>query len=406
MCALGCDGKSNGPPPEPAARPETEATTAAASAGEEAPAEVPDDGPPSQATGPCRAEPPNVLLAPAPEVPAVAIAQGLVVFPESADALGVQAIDERARPAGERREVAIEGARGLFALRRVGDRYIVLTQHDTGSARTIVAQALDATGSPVGDPARVGLPERLLTTKVRPTDDALLLARSHAQAAPVVDRFALGRDGIAHTSFALGLARDPESRRVEILGLATEGDRWLVAWRAGAAEATSSEVVLTSNAPFGRAARTLDTRAAGGQATYEGAIEALHHALAIESFGFDGDSVVAIAAHEMSRPALVRITRESERASPITRGEPPAPFADRLSARALVAGDRLALELRDAAGDRVGETLVAAGIRDAVADVARTDGGFLVAYAGAEANGRVVNASYIACDGSRARADD
>ena len=359
------------------------------------------------AAGPCRAEAPNVLLAPAPEVPAVAVAPGLVVFPESDATLVVQPIDAGARADGEALHVSIDGARSLFALRWVGDRFVVLTEHDTGSARMIVAQALDARAAPIGDPVRIGLPERLLTTKIRATDDALYLARSHARAAPALDRLELRHGGIAHETFALGLAHEPRDRRVEILGLAAEGDRWAVAWRAGAAEATDSEVVITSNAPFGRAARTRDVRGAGSQRSYEVAVEALHHALAIEAFGFDGEAIVAVAAHEMSRPALVRVSRDSERATPIERGaEIAAPFAAQLSARARATDDRLVLELRDAAGDRVGETLVAAGLRDAVADVARIPGGFLVAYAAREANGRVVNAAHVACAGSAARAGD
>jgi hypothetical protein len=58
---------------------------------------------------------------------------------------------------------------------------------------------------------------------------------------------------------------------------------------------------------------------------------------------------------------------------------------------------RLELEVRSVAGDLVTEILVAAITAGVAADVTRVGEAFLVAYAGPEANGRVVNASRVHC---------
>lgn len=369
MLLASCDGRTEeAARPEPP-RPEPEVVAQP----EPPPAEV------APREGACEADAPNVLVAPAPEVPAVAIAPGLVVYPEDATTLVAQPIDGRAGPVGEPSRLAIPNARGLFALRAVSDRFVVLTEGECAATRCLAARLLGDGGRPRGDVVRATIPGPLVTRRVRTTTNALLLARSHAGAAPALDRFEVAGETIRHRAIELGRAHPPGDRRVEILGLTADGERWAVAWRAGAAEAQDSEVVVTTH-------------------ERERSIEALHHALLLESFAWRGDALVGIAAFEMSRPRLVRLTARGESSEPVAPGALPAPFAGETHASLHQRDHRLSLELRSAAGDRIGEVRLAAILDRVVADVARVADGFVVAYAGPEANGRVVNASHVRCD--------
>ena len=92
--------------------------------------------------------------------------------------------------------------------------------------------------------------------------------------------------------------------------------------------------------------------------------------------------IAVLAAFEFARPAYLRLGADGEvRSAPreLPFGAPlPEPFAGRFIARVRGAPGALSLEVRSAAGDRIGAPIPLDGAR--AADLAREPGGFLVAW--------------------------
>ncbi len=313
----------------------------------------------------------------AEEPAAVAVVSGLVVVPEGEGTLVVVGVGEGAAV----RRVPMRAARGLFALRAVGERVVAVAQGRCEAGPCLVAQLLSGAGSAVGEPAEIAIDEPLVTRRVRATEDAVLIARSHVAASPSLDRIAVVEDGLRVTTTRLGEAHDPAGRRVEILGLAAEGGRWAVAWRAGATEATDSDVFLTTH-------------------TGEHEVEPLHHALVLESFEWRDDALHAIAAFEFSRPQSLRLRPDGtlDHVHGVEAGAGvPYPFETRRTASLRRGAHGLLLELRDGAGDRVGAPLRIAETGGA-ADVTRSGDGYLVAFARSDGAGWSVAVARVSCD--------
>lgn len=385
LLLVACDGARS----ESGSRPgsSSDETTANATVAVE---ERPEPSRPPAARGSaaagCHAETAETVLAPAPVVPAIAVASAgeaaLIVFPVDGDTLSIRPVDLRGAPSGEARSVDVPAARGLFALRAVGERYVVLTQGACGEEACIAAQLLGGDGGAVGEPLRLPLPSPLLTRRVRETEDALWIARSHEGAEPALDRLVVGPRGLRAERERLDVAQEAEGHRVEVLGLAVDDDRWAVVWRRGAAEAIDSEVVLSTH----RAER---------------AVEALHHALVLDALAWEEDTLHAVAGFEMARPVYLRLSAEGavEAEQTIRHGAPlPAAVADQRGAALRQRTGRLELEIRNAAGDPLGEAVEVAGLAgDVVADVAKLREGFLVVFAGPQGKGWSVAAAPVRC---------
>lgn len=385
LLLVACDGAGSEAGPRPGSSSgETTAEATTAVAERSGPRTRPAAGG-SAPTG-CSVETPETVRAPAPVLPAVAVASAgegaLIVFPVDGDTLSAQPVDLRGAISGETRAVNVPAARGLFALRAVGERYVVLTQGTCEEEPCIAAHLLDRDGGAIGEPLRLPLPSPLLTRRVRETEDALWIARSHEGAAPALDRLVVGTGGLRAERERLGVAQEADGQRVEVLGLAVDDARWAVVWRRGAAEAIDSEVLLSTH------------RA-------EGAIEALHHALVLDALAWDGDGLHAVAGFEMARPIYLRLSAEGAlRAEQTLRhGEPlPQAVAGRRGAALRQRDGRLELEIRDAAGDPLGEAVEVAGLAgDVVADVAKLADGFLVVFAGPQGKGWSLAAASVRC---------
>jgi hypothetical protein len=205
-------------------------------------------------------------------------------------------------------------------------------------------------------------PAPLRTVRVAASDGLVHLARSYRGAPPTLDRFGLREGALHHDALRIGDGVLPDEP-VEMLGLSADGAAYALVYRHGATEDVESGVVLATQ---------LD----------EHHVELLHDALVIESMSWVGSSIAVLAAFEFARPAYLRLGADGEvRSAPreLPFGAPlPEPFAGRFIARVRGAPGALSLEVRSAAGDRIGAPIPLDGAR--AADLAREPGGFLVAW--------------------------
>jgi len=205
-------------------------------------------------------------------------------------------------------------------------------------------------------------PAPLRTVRVAASDGLVHLARSYRGAPPTLDRFGLREGALHHDALRIGDGVLPDEP-VEMLALSADGAAYALVYRHGATEDVESGVVLATQ---------LD----------EHHVELLHDALVIESMSWVGSSIAVLAAFEFARPAYLRLGADGEvRSAPreLPFGAPlPEPFAGRFIARVRGAPGALSLEVRSAAGDRIGAPIPLDGAR--AADLAREPGGFLVAW--------------------------
>lgn len=319
----------------------------------------------------------------------VAIATGdtsqVIAVEGEAGALSVIAarVVEGAAPA----RLEMPGAEGLFALEALdGDRFVVVTRGRCPEGRQathcLTARLLGADGRPRSDAAIVELPGALRTVRAAASGDALWIARTSAGAQPELDRIAPREldAGLEVTTRTLGEGSDVRDEATEILGLAVSGGSWAVLWRHGATEDARSGVVLSTQ---------LD----------EHHVEALHEALVLESFQWYAGALSVVAALEFARPIFVRIGADGElrgEVRPLPPGEAlPQPFATRRRAAVVGSGERLALEVRDGAGDAIAPRVALEGAF--VADVARRGEVFVVAYARRSEGAFVIETREVSC---------
>ncbi len=261
----------------------------------------------------------------------------------------------------------------LFALEMTGPDTAVLVrtgacEREGRSAQCLYARGVwldrDGDASVVSQPAVVAMPASPATMRIAATEGRLLLARSHVGAGPALDTFYVEDAGhtVRASSRALGDGLDLDRGPVEILALAATGGSFAALWRHGAQEADDSAVMLTTG---------LDEHAVGE----------LQEALVVESMTIFAGAIVMIAAFEFREPSWLRMGFDGERIGevrPLPAGEEvPIPFADRRVARMDGAPPRT-VEIRDGAGHATAPTVrLPDGAR--AADLARFDGGFLVA---------------------------
>lgn len=285
-------------------------------------------------------------------------------------------------------------AASLFALEMTGPDAAVLVRTadcvaSERAARCLYVRGirLDRSGDEapeVTDPAVIAMPSAPSSMRIVATDGRVLLARSHVGAAPALDvlAFAAEEGALRVTSRALGEGLDLDRGPVEILAAAATAGSHAIVFRQGAQEADDSAVTL---------ATSLD----------EHAVPELQEALVIESIALFTGAVVMVAAFEFSEPSWLRFGMDGE-----LLGEPrrlpageavPIPFSDRRVARVDGVPPRT-LEIRDGAGHGTAP-LVTLPEGTRAADLARFDGGFLVATL----EGDDVRVSALRC---RAPSDD
>ena len=237
----------------------------------------------------------------------------------------------------------------------------------------------ERTEASVSEPVVVPMPSAPSTLRVNATDGRVLLARSHVGAPPALDFFYV-EDGTRpprHRAGVLGEGLDLERGPVEILALASTDGLHAVLFRQGAQEASDSSVTLSTG---------LD----------EHAVPELREALVIESVAIFTGAISMIAAFEFSEPSWLRMGMDGEMIGeprPLAAGEDvPIPFSDRRVAR-LDGSPPRTIEIRDGAGHGTAPLVPLAGdVRQA--DLARFDGGFLVATLNDDTN---VHVSTLRC---------
>ena len=261
----------------------------------------------------------------------------------------------------------------LFALEMTGPDTAVLLrsrpcEHEGHARECLDARAIRVdrreAGARVSAPVTVPMDGPPTTMRVSATDGRVHLARSHHASAPQLDTFFVddATGALRHSGRVLGEGIDLERGPVEILALATTGGSYAVLFRQGAQEASDSSVTLSTG---------LD----------EHAVPELREALVIESMAIFAGAIVMVAAFEFSEPSWLRMGFDGEMLGeprPLPPGEPvPIPFADRRVAR--VDGEPPhTIEIRDGAGHGTAPLVtLEAGVR--AADLARFDGGFLLA---------------------------
>jgi hypothetical protein len=271
----------------------------------------------------------------------------------------------------------------LFALEMTGpDTALLLRsrpcEHDGHArecldARSIRVDRRDG-GATVSDPVTVPMDGPPTTMRVSATDGRVLVARSHHASTPQLDTFFVddATGALRHAGRALGEGIDLERGPVEILALATTGGSYAVLFRQGAQEASDSSVTLSTG---------LD----------EHAVPELREALVIESMAIFAGAIVMVAAFEFSEPSWLRMGFDGEMLGeprPLPPGEPvPIPFADRRVARIDGQPPRT-IEIRDGAGHGTAPLVtLESGVRSA--DLARFDGGFLLATYMDDATARI-----------------
>ncbi|GAB4206779.1 MAG: hypothetical protein OHK0013_23770 [Sandaracinaceae bacterium] len=219
-------------------------------------------------------------------------------------------------------------------------------------------------GTFVTAPVRVAMPSAPATMRVAATDGRVLFAHSHVGAQPALDTFLVDRTSrtVRVARRALGEGIDLDRGPVEILALAASGPSYAVLWRQGAQEADDSSVHLTT---------ALD----------EHAVPELQEALVFESMTLFAGAIVMVVAFEFSEPSWLRMGFDGEllgEPRPLPAGEEvPIPFTDRRVAR-LDGDPPRSLEIRDGAGHATAPSIALPGTPES-ADLARVDGGFLLA---------------------------
>ncbi len=255
--------------------------------------------------------------------------------------------------------------------------------HEGHAAQCLYARTIrfdeQRTEARVSPPVVVAMPSAPSTLRVNATDGRVLVARSHVGAAPALDGFYVEDTARPprHLGRVLGEGLDLDRGPVEILALASTDGLHAVLFRQGAQEASDSTVTLSTG---------LD----------EHAVPELREALVIESVAIFTGSLSMIAAFEFSEPSWLRMGMDGEMIGeprPLAAGEDvPIPFSDRRVAR-LDGSPPRTIEIRDGAGHGTAPLVpLAADVR--MADLARFDGGFLVATLGEDTN---VHVSTLRC---------
>jgi hypothetical protein len=246
-------------------------------------------------------------------------------------------------------------------------------------------------GATVSEPIAVPMDGPPTTMRVSATDGRVLVARSHHASAPQLDTFFVDATSgaLRHAGRALGEGIDLERGPVEILALAATGGSHAVLFRQGAQEASDSSVTLSTG---------LD----------EHAVPELREALVIESMAIFAGAIVMVAAFEFSEPSWLRMGFDGEMLGeprPLPPGEAvPIPFADRRVARIDGEPPRT-IEIRDGAGHGTAPLVtLEPGVRSA--DLARCDGGFLLATFMDDSSVRVAPLRCRVAEVQGMRADD
>jgi hypothetical protein len=324
---------------------------------------------------------------------------GILFLSRTRDRADVLPIDHRGRPLGPASSIPVAAATHLLSLDPIGPVTFIALTHSRCPDRPdhcLFAQLIrSAPGAPVvpsGELLTTHTTEPIRLLKKALLPDGLLLLRSHATAPPAIDRFRLSADGsFTHDTPVIipPASADPDAPTGhEPLAIAADSatGRFAALIRHGFLEDERSEILLLIP-PHPPAP-----------------IEALHHALAIDSFSFlDGsgtDSAAFIASFETSRPIHTRVSPTGDplgRPLVLRRDIPlPPPFTDRLTGSLGTDGTTLVLRRRDAAGDPIGRPTPITTLDDpdiTPVDLAWTGNTFLVALARA---GRVETLS-IAC---------
>ena len=337
----------------------------------------------------CRLEAPVPILSGLPSAHAVAVAASdtstVVVIDRDASTLLV--IATRVASGARAVPVSAPGADALFALEALdGDRFVAITRAacptELEAARCLFATLLGADGRAIGTPVPIDLPGALRTSKVAGSGDTVWIARAHEGAAPRLDRLRAGEDGLTLTTIGLGDGLPLGDRPTSILGLAIAGGSWAVLFRHGGGEDPEGGVVLATQ---------LD----------EHEVEALHDTIVLDSFQWYGGALSIVAAFEFARPSFLHLGADGElRGEPrrLPPGEPlPAPFTTRRTAVLVGGGPRAAIEVRDGAGDRIGELVSVGTERFAFADIARRADGFVLATATLEPDGLAIATADLFC---------
>jgi hypothetical protein len=226
------------------------------------------------------------------------------------------------------------------------------------------------------------LPAPLRSSRVLAASDSLYFAHAHQHAGPVLDRIGFGADDLSVVSQPLGQG-DPalEVEPTEILGMTASGGGYAVLWRRGASEDAASAVVLTTQ---------LD----------EHQVSALHDALVVESMAWLAGSLSIVVSLEFARPSYVRLGADGEMRGPAMTlrfgEEPPAPFGGRRVALVRGGPGTLSIQVRDGAGDEVGEA-IALDPTAQRADTARSEHGFHVVTADGTEGARTLTLHEITC---------
>jgi hypothetical protein len=284
-------------------------------------------------------------------------------------------------------EVPIAGADTLFALEALdGDRFVAITRArcpaDLEEPRCLVARLIGADGRAIGEAVPLDLPRPLRTVRATASGDAVWIARTHEGVAPRLDRLGATESGLEARTLGLGEGLDLSEEPTEILGVAIAGGSWAVLWRHGATEDARSGVVLSTQ---------LD----------EHEVDPLHDALVLHSFQWYAGALSLVAAFEFARPRWVRLGADGEVRGEIRTLPPdeplPAPFTTRRTAVIVGGGPTAAIEIRDGAGDAIGEPIRLGSDRYAFADVARRGDAFVVAIATLEPDGIALTTRDIHC---------
>jgi len=173
----------------------------------------------------------------------------LAAWTKDDDSVAVRPLRDRS-PAGETVRVPIPGARDLWAhhgIQAVGERYILITHTVCPEGRQLrkclFLQALDARGTPLGEPLRQETIEWASGFSAT-TDDSFTLLRSHTYLPPVLERFSVRADGTMVREelgdLAHGLAQRGDAEPPRGVALAVR-DQDVVAWVRVPGEETSQD---------------------------------------------------------------------------------------------------------------------------------------------------------------------
>jgi hypothetical protein len=288
---------------------------------------------------------------------AIAPARGSLAIAEPSTIAIVDRGAVKLRPRGGRiRSFTLEGAEAIYAFERAGDQHVLIAYGACDGAPCLIAQLLDRAGAAIGEAVRTPFSTGVRSSKVASDDRGVYLAWSE-RGARSLERWQIAGRSLIHETHALGTEAADDEAPVEILGAAAHEGSWAVVWRRGPPEAHESEMFVTTGA---------------GHAS----IEALHHAVAIESLSIEGGTVRAIASFEYSRPHVVRV-----RGSEVVDAREIAPDEGG-AARARLDRDEGGLWLRrvSAAGDPIGAPIRVARGELGGARITGTNGRYHVAW--------------------------